>query len=57
MTETTINVGQQNGQAGPNLSWIQFNVDYFKTRDGLLKLAQLVSFAFSPAQSFQFCCT
>lgn len=44
MTETAINVGQTNGQAGPNLfSWIQFNVDYFKTRDGILKLAQLVS--------------
>jgi len=37
--ETAIPVGQQNGQP-PNLM-IQFNFDYFKTRDGLLKIAQL----------------
>jgi hypothetical protein len=44
MTETTINVGHQNGHAGQNLSWIQFNLEYFKTRDGMLKILQLVSF-------------
>lgn len=43
--DTSVNVGHQpNGNSGtPNLSWIQFNVDYFKTRDGVLKLVQLVS--------------
>lgn len=45
MTETTVNVGHHpNGNAeAQNLNWIQFNVDYFKTRDGLLKLLELVS--------------
>lgn len=45
MTETMVNVDHhQNGNAGQqNLNWIQFNVDYFKTRDGLLKLLELVS--------------
>jgi hypothetical protein len=41
MGETVVNVGPQNGN-GQNLL-IQFNFDYFKTRDGLLKIAQLVS--------------
>lgn len=45
MTETTVNVGHHpNGNAeAQNLNWIQFNVEYFKTRDGLLKLLELVS--------------
>lgn len=43
MTETTaIPVHHQaNGNVQSNFL-IQFNVDYFKTRDGLLKIAQLV---------------
>ncbi|CRL00000.1 CLUMA_CG013290, isoform A [Clunio marinus] len=47
MGETVVNMGhypngQPNGNAGAeNLSWIKFNVDYFKNRDGLLKLFQL----------------
>lgn len=44
MTETVINnVG--NGHHNPNGSnfLIQFNLDYFKTRDGILKLLELVS--------------
>jgi hypothetical protein len=47
MTETSINVGHQNNhnnnpQGLSGLGWIRFNIDYFKTRDGLLKLVQLV---------------
>lgn len=44
MTDTHINVGHnnQNPQNTPNFL-IQFNFDYFKTRDGLLKVLQLVS--------------
>ena len=43
MTETAINVGHNGHQTTnqPNYM-IQFNVDYFKTRDGALKLLQLV---------------
>jgi hypothetical protein len=53
MSETVINVTHvrgANGQPtnnvqgeGSNLGWIQFNVEYFLTHDGLLKLVQLVS--------------
>lgn len=45
MGETVVNVGPHNGN-GQNLL-IQFNFDYFKTRDGLLKIAQLVSLELS----------
>lgn len=42
MTETVINnVGHHNPNGSNFL--IQFNLDYFKTRDGILKLLQLVS--------------
>lgn len=52
MAETVLNVGHQQNN-GPQfdggqqpehvLGWIQFNVDYFKTRDGILKLVVMVS--------------
>lgn len=40
--ETTIPVGHNGGQNGQQNYLIQFNFDYFKTQDGLLKIAQLV---------------
>lgn len=54
MSETVINVTRvssanghhpSNGvdEQGSNLSWIQFNIEYFMTHDGILKLVQLVS--------------
>lgn len=53
MSETVVNVTHvrsanghhpNNVQEDPsNLRWIQFNVDYFLTHDGILKLVQLVS--------------
>lgn len=42
MTETVINNVGQNNPNGSNFL-ILFNFDYFKTRDGILKLLQLVS--------------
>lgn len=51
MTETVVNVQEapNNNAAKPQtsdqpLSWIKFNVDYFKTTPGLIKIAELVSF-------------
>ena len=51
-TVTVVNVPQQHSQQPPNqtsgpkvdnnLSWITFNVSYFKTVPGILKLVQLV---------------
>lgn len=51
MSETVINVTRvNNGHNGNhidnnvnNLGWIKFNVEYFLTTDGILKLVQLVS--------------
>lgn len=48
MTETVITVssgGQQQQQPKPadNLSWLQFNVNYFTTYPGIIKIVQLVS--------------
>lgn len=49
MTETVVTVqhqptnGAARGPPGDSLAWIQFNVDYFKTIPGILKLVQLVS--------------
>jgi hypothetical protein len=43
--EVTINVNDhhRNNEDIENLHWLQCNVDYFKTRNGILKLIQLVS--------------
>lgn len=52
MSETVINVTNvRNGHNTPshvddpisNLSWIKFNLDYFLTIDGILKIIQFVS--------------
>lgn len=51
MSETAINVTNiRNGQPNhtpnhvdSNLSWIKFNVEYFLTVDGILKIVQFVS--------------
>lgn len=53
MSETVINVthvhngnhnsNHVNNNSNNNLGWIQFNIEYFLTRDGILKLIQLVS--------------
>ncbi|XP_019866598.1 proteolipid protein 2 [Aethina tumida] len=49
MTETVVNVQEapNNNAAKPQtsdqpLSWIKFNVDYFKTTPGLIKIAELI---------------
>jgi hypothetical protein len=52
MSETVINVTHvhngngsnhvNNNNPSNNLGWIQFNIEYFLTRDGILKLVQLV---------------
>lgn len=61
MSETVINVthvrngNSNNNQHHPNhiyddasnLNWIKFNVEYFVTADGILKLIQLVRFKFN----------
>lgn len=55
MTETVVTVDQsqaappnatQHGQAKPDnsLNWIKFNIQYFQSIPGILKLVQLVSF-------------
>lgn len=51
MSETVINVTHVRGANGhptnnpepSNLGWIQFNIEYFFSHDGILKLVQLVS--------------
>lgn len=54
MSETVINVTHVRGSNGhnpnsvqgdgaSNLGWIQFNIEYFLTHDGILKLVQIVS--------------
>jgi hypothetical protein len=46
MPDTVVNMNQHNNghrDDPSNLSWIQFNFEYFKTNDGILKLVQMVS--------------
>ncbi|CAO1336906.1 unnamed protein product [Diamesa hyperborea] len=40
MAESVVNIHSTN-QESSSLNWIQFNVDYFKTKDGILKLLTL----------------
>uniref|UniRef100_U5EQZ4 Putative members of chemokine-like factor super family n=1 Tax=Corethrella appendiculata TaxID=1370023 RepID=U5EQZ4_9DIPT len=51
MTETVVTVeqpaqrqhaGQQQAKPDASLTWLQFNVNYFKTIPGILKLVQLI---------------
>lgn len=41
MAESVVNIHSPNQQSS-SLNWIQFNVDYFKTKGGILKLLTLV---------------
>ena len=45
MSETAITLEQSNDSRNDaaSLNWIQFNLDYFKTNDGILKVIQMVS--------------
>lgn len=38
--------GPSNQQQGNTLDWLKFDVNYFKTPPGLLKIVQLVSILF-----------
>lgn len=48
-TDVSINVSDshRSNEYVENLHWLQCNVEYFKTRNGILKLFQLVSFSHS----------
>ena len=41
MAESVVHINSPI-QESSSLNWIQFNVDYFKTKDGILKLLTLV---------------
>lgn len=45
MSETAITLEHSNDSRNDaaSLNWIQFNLDYFKTNDGILKVIQMVS--------------
>lgn len=46
MSETPITIDHQSNHSrndAASLNWIQFNFDYFKTNDGILKIIQMVS--------------
>lgn len=42
MTETTVHVGQTEAPKQGALSWLQFNINYFRTIPGIIKLVQVV---------------
>lgn len=42
MTETAVNVGQTEAPKQGALSWLQFNIHYFRTIPGIIKIVQVV---------------